>query len=454
VSTLINGILAAEERLACFVAATAKKYPRQITAVIATLLLTAGGGAYAVASLGPDASQLPVRQVFETVTPLPVAAQLSALDGYDFTLYRSEQVRAGDTAESLLARLNVNDPAAAAFVRGNAQARAALLSSPGRGVDAEVSPDGRLRKLSARWIADGSGGGYTRFVVEPLANSFTARSEAERLTNGARLASGEVKTSLAAATSAAGLPGAVANQLAGVFAGDLDLRQLRPGDHFAVVYETFEADGQILRTGRVLAAEFDSGGQTHQALWFQPPGGGAGGYYRPDGDSLLKAYLASPVPSARISSGFAMRFDPVLHTWRLHTGVDYAAPLGTPVQAVGDGTVDLAGQESGYGDMVVISHRNNQQTAYAHLSRIDVKEGQPVSAGQTIGAVGRTGWTTGAHVHFEFRVNGQPVNPVAMAQLGGGQGVAAADRPAFDKLAQATRTELASALTVVQASAQ
>jgi len=451
-STLINGILAAEEAVASRVAYTVKTYPRQITAAIGALLLCAGGGAFAVANLGPDAADLPVRQVFEAVTPLAVASQGSTLDEYRFTLFRSEQTRAGDTAEALLGRLGVSDAAAAAFVRGNAQARAALFNRVGRTISAEVGQDNRLQKLSARWIPDADGG-FRRFVVERAPGGFAARLEADALEPGSRLASGVVKSSLFAATDAARIPDGIASQLADIFSGDVDFRQLRKGDRFAVVYETFEADGQILRTGRVLSAEMESNGKTWQALWFQPPGG-KGGYYRPNGDSLRKAYLSSPVEFTRVSSGFAMRMHPILNSWRQHNGIDFAAPTGTPVRTVGDGKVDFAGQQNGYGNIVIIGHRNGQQTAYAHLSRIDVKEGQQVDQGQTIGAVGSTGWATGPHLHFEFRINGEYHDPSTIAQQNDGSAaLTAALRPAFDKLATATRTELAAAFSVVQANA-
>ncbi|MDQ8002085.1 MAG: M23 family metallopeptidase, partial [Pseudomonadota bacterium] len=226
----------------------------------------------------------------------------------------------------------------------------------------------------------------------------------------------------------------------------------RKGDRFAVVYETFEADGQTMRTGRVLSAEFENNGKTWQAMWYQEPGQ-KGGYYRPNGDSLRKAYLSSPVEFTRVSSGFAMRMHPILNSWRQHNGVDFAAPTGTPVRTVGDGTVDFAGQQNGYGNIVIIGHRNGQQTAYAHLSRIDVKEGQAVSQGQSIGAVGATGWATGPHLHFEFRINGEYHDPTTIAQQDGGQPISTAARPAFEKVAKATRTELAAAFSVVQASA-
>lgn len=448
---MIDKILAAEELLASRVAHTFRSYPKQITAAIAAMLMCAGGGAFAVASLGPDAADLPVRQVLEAVKPLPVATQTDALDAHSFTLFRSETTRASDTAEALLKRLGIADPAAAAFIRGSAAARAALFNRVGRTVAAEVSQENQLQKLTARWIPDVDGG-FKRLVVEKTPAGFVLRSESDTLTPGTRLASGTVRTTLFAATDGARIPDAVASQLADVFEGDVDFRQLRRGDRFAVVYETFEADGQSLRSGRVLSAEFESNGKVHQALWFQEPGK-KGGYYRPNGDSLRHAFLSSPVEFSRISSGFAMRMHPILNSWRQHNGIDFAAPSGTAVRAVGDGTVSFAGQQNGYGNIIIVKHRNNQETVYAHLSRIDVKTGQSVNQSQFIGAVGATGWATGPHLHFEFRVNGEYANPATIAQQDGGTPVAASARPAFDKVALATRTELAAAFSVIQASA-
>ena len=447
---MINGILAAEEKLASCVAKAVRTYPRQITAAIATLLLCAGGGAFAVASL-PDASDLPVKQVLEAVTPHPIADQTEALESFNYTLFRSDQTRASDTAEALLRRLGIADDDAAAFVRGNPAARSALLSRPGRTVTAEASQDSRLERLSARFIPDGDGG-LQRVTVERVGPAFTVKTESESLTTSSRLASGVIRSSFFAATDAANVPDAVASQLADIFSGDVDFRALQKGDRFAVVYESFDAEGQALRTGRVLAAEFESGGKTYQAMWFQEPGH-KGSYYRPSGESLRKAFLSSPVQYTRISSGFAMRMHPIMNDWRQHKGIDFAAASGTAVRSVGDGVVDFAGRQSGYGNIVIVNHRNNQSTAYAHLSRIDVREGQSVSQGQFIGAVGATGWATGPHLHFEFRVNGEFRDPSTIARQDGGTPVSAGARVAFNRVATAMRSELTAASSVLQASA-
>ncbi|MDP9913164.1 murein DD-endopeptidase MepM/ murein hydrolase activator NlpD [Variovorax boronicumulans] len=429
---------------------TFRTYPKQITAAIAAMLLSAG--TLAVASLGPDASDLPIQQVLEATAPVSFADQSASLENFSFTLFRTDVSRSSDTADTLMKRLGISDPAATAFVRGNAEARMALFARVGRTVTAEATQENQLQKLSARWIPDADGG-FKRFVVERTPTGFVARTERDMLTPGTRLASGTIRSSLFAATDDSRIPDAVASQLADIFAGDVDVRSLRKGDRFAVVYETFEADGQALRSGRVLSAEFENNGKVHQAVWFQPPGAGQkGSYYRPNGDSLRKAYLASPVEFSRVSSGFAMRMHPILNSWRQHNGIDYAAPTGTAVRTVGDGTVDFAGTQSGYGNIVIINHRNNQQTAYAHLSRINVKAGESVSQGQTIGAVGSTGWATGPHLHFEYRVGGAYQDPTTIAQEGGAP-ITAALRPAFERIAVGARTELAAAFSVIQASA-
>ena len=149
-----------------------------------------------------------------------------------------------------------------------------------------------------------------------------------------------------------------------------------------------------------------------------------------------------------------MRFHPILQTWRAHLGVDYAATTGTPVRTVGDGTVEFSGVQNGFGNVVMVKHRNGNTTVYAHLSRIAVKLGQNVSQGQNIGAVGATGWATGPHLHFEFRVNGVHHDPLTIARQSETVPVAAAFKPAFDLAATQARAQLAAAATLQTGNAQ
>lgn len=452
---LIPTILNRGQALLVTSANTLAKYPKHLTAVVTATLLAGGGGAWALASLGPDVSELPVQMVLEAVQPQQLLTQPEAdQNTATLNLYRSDITRSTDTTDTLLTRLGVDDPQAAQFLRTNSLARQALLSRSGRRVAIETLGNHQLSKLSVRWSPD-DGLEFQRLVVQRDGKGFTAHQESAPLVVSARLASGTIQSSLFAATDDAGLPDSIATQLAEIFSGDIDFRRaLRKGDRFNLVYEVLEGDGEPLRTGRVLSAEFDNAGKVFQSMWFQPPGTNsagkenAGGYYTLDGQSLRRAFLSSPVAFSRVSSGFAMRFHPVLKQWRKHLGTDFAAPTGTPARTVGDGVVAFAGVQNGYGNVIFIKHRDNTETVYAHLSRIMVKRGENVSQGQTIGLVGSTGWATGPHLHFEVRVNGVQRDPMAMAQKSGTVPVSAAALPAFKLAAKEVRIGLQAAASL------
>lgn len=435
--------LATGERLVSRAAHALEHHPRQVTALVAALLLTAGGGAFAVASLGPDPAALPVREILESVQPLPLQAQSEALDAHHFSLYTAESVRNTDTAESLLGRLGVNDPAAAAFLRQDALARSQVLGAPGRTVTAETTDGSNLLRLKVRWALDNQS--FRRLVVERQPNgSFATVVETAPLVASLRVGSGTIRSSLFQAVDEAGVPDAVTTQLVDIFAGDIDFhRNLRVGDRFAVVYETLEADGEAMRTGRVVSAQFVNAGRTLEALWFQEPGQ-RGGYFDFNGRSLERAFLASPMEVSRVTSGFAMRLHPIHRTWRAHMGVDYGAPTGAPVRSIGDGQVDFAGWQNGYGNVVQVDHGKGDSTLYAHLSRVDVRPGQRVERGQRIGAVGATGWATGPHLHFEFREKGVQKDPLEVARRHmPATELTAQARVQFSRVASSQRTQLA-----------
>jgi murein DD-endopeptidase MepM/ murein hydrolase activator NlpD len=442
---LNNGLITAGERLLSAAVHALEHHPKHVTALLAALMLGGGGGAFAVASLDPEPSTIVVRQVLEVVQPLPVQQQLDALDVHSFNLFRSDVTRASDTVEKLLARLGIDDAQAAAYLRKNSTFRSQLLGRAGRAITAEASDTHALHKLSARWTAQDNGM-FKRLVIERVApDQFASRVETAPLVPATRMASATVRTSMFAAADEARIPDGVVGQLVEIFSGDIDFhRSLRVGDRFNVVYEALEADGEPMRTGRILSAEFVNEGKVHQAMWFQEPGR-KGGYYTLDGKSLDTSYLASPMEFSRVSSGFAMRFHPVLHRWKAHLGVDYAAESGTPVRTVGDGLVEFAGEQNGYGNVVVVKHNNTDETFYAHLSRVEVQPGQNVTQGQHIGAVGATGWATGPHLHFEFRVNGVHRDPVQMAKRSDAVQLSDAARPEFDRVARSMRAQLAAA---------
>jgi murein DD-endopeptidase MepM/ murein hydrolase activator NlpD len=279
-------------------------------------------------------------------------------------------------------------------------------------VQAQTSELGQL--LALRFMA---GEGATVLGFERDGDRFETIEQPAKLTRQTFLKSGEIRFSLFAAADEAELPDPITIQIADIFSGEIDFhRDLRRGDRFAVVYEIFYHDGRALRSGRVLAAEFVNNRKAYTAVWFGDEQG-KGGYYAPDGKNLRKAFLRSPLEFSRVTSGFAMRFHPILREWRAHNGVDYGAPAGTRVKATADGVVELAGTQNGYGRVVVVRHHGGITTLYAHLSGFatGVQKGARVAQGDVIGYVGATGWATGPHLHYEFRVNNQHRNPLAIA---------------------------------------
>jgi len=438
--------------LAGAVADSLHRHPRRVMAGVGTLLLGTGVTAFGIAPLAPDAADLPVTTVQESLTLAPmVPADLLA--GPALTLYRSDTVRSDDTAQSLLQRLGVSDREAQAFLRGDALARQLFSGRGGKLVSVETGTDNQLRQLKARWLPD-DGDRFNRLVIERGDQGLRSRLESAELTATIALASGEIRSSLFAATDAANLPDSVAVQLAEIFSGEIDFRRdLRKGDRFSVVYENLQADGETVRAGRVLSAQFVNDGRAHEVVWFDEPGG-QGAYYGFDGQSTRKYYLGSPLAFTRVSSGYGMRFHPVTGQQKAHLGVDYAAPTGTPVRTVGDGVVTFAGVQRGYGNVIEVQHRNQQTTLYAHLSRIDVRKGQKISQGERIGAVGSTGVSTGPHLHFEFRDKGVHIDPLTIARQSEAIPVNPAQRQRFEAVAQAQRQKLDAAALLQQASAE
>ena len=454
---MISGMTQTAEAAFSSVQQLLARHPKYITAGLAALMLGGAGATFAVASLGPDASLLPVTTVIEAVQPLAIAPQIDTLQSQALNLFRSDTTRSTDTAEALLKRLGVFDTAASAFLRSDSTVQQNLLGRAGRNVTVEATHDNTLQKLTARWSPNDDGM-FKRLTISKTAQGYTSNLETVPLVAASRLAGGIIQSSLFAATDDARIPDAIAVQLAEIFSGDVDFhRDLRKGDRFAVTYETLEGDGEPMRAGRVLNAEFVNAGKTHQAMWFQDPASASsskGAYYTLAGESMRRAFLASPLEFSRISSGFSNRFHPILKKWRAHLGVDYAAPTGTAVRTIGDGTVAFAGVQNGFGNVVMVQHRSNTMTVYAHLSRINVRMGQRVDQGQNVGAVGQTGWATGPHLHFEFRVNGTQMDPLTVARKSESIPVAAASKPAFSRAAALVRTELVAAAQMLPGSDQ
>src|SRR6185436_18262193 len=314
---------------------------------------------------------------------------------------REELYQRGDTLSAFIERLGIEGPHVAKL----AKLRAMQQLRPGTHVRAEVSADGEPISLSFL------GGRDSLIKIVAEANGYyRVTDDRAQLQTQVEMKSGLIRSSLFAATDDANIPDSIAMQLGDVFSGDIDFhRDLRKGDRFAVIYELHSLNGRPVRAGRVLAAEFTNNGRTFRAVQF------GNGYYTPEGNNLRKAFLRSPLEFSRVTSGFGMRRHPIAQAWRQHTGIDYGAPTGTRVRAVGDGVVEYAGPKGGYGNVVILRHNGQYSTLYGHLSRIAVRRGARVGQNDTIGYVGQTGWATGPHLHYEFKIAGQARNPLSIA---------------------------------------
>jgi murein DD-endopeptidase MepM/ murein hydrolase activator NlpD len=447
VKNLVDGITGAvlSERRILAQSTTLARHLMASRAV--AIMVLAGAGIVAAFAFAPD-SMSPGEPSLRIVRELsvPVLAPVAQGVGY----WREERVQRGDTLGSVLARLGINDAPAQNFLRTDAGARPLYQLRPGKAVRVQADDDGRLIALS--YLAQGG----DLLTVKRTADGFSADSAPPGSTVRLELRAGEIRSSLFAASDAVGLPDAITMQLAEVFSGDIDFHHdLRRGDWFAVVYEMRDIDGQPAGAGRIVAAEFVNKGNAYRAFSWQGSDG-APGYYAEDGKNLRKAFMRSPVSFTRITSGFSMaRFHPFLQTWRAHKGVDFAAPTGTPVHAAGDGTVASAGRENGYGNAVVLKHGAAYSTVYAHLSRFasGIKPGMRVAQGDVIGYVGQTGWATGPHLHYEFRVNNEQRNPMTIA-LPAAQPLPAAERAAYLERVELLSAQLALGHGVTIAGAQ
>lgn len=324
------------------------------------------------------------------------------------TFWHQENIRRGDTIAAILNRLDINNQDSMDFLQAARDSRAMRQLKPGQTVYAQTTAEGEL--LTLRYFF----GNEELFLMEKTDDEFRMTEQSIEPDTQIHMKSGMIHSSLFAATDNAGIPNNIAMQLTEIFASEIDFyRDLRRGDRFTVVYETFSNNGKRAKTGRVLAVEFVNKGKSHQAVYFKASNG-ADGYYTPEGESLRKAFLLSPLTFSRISSGFTnARFHPILKAWRAHRGIDYAAPTGTPVKATANGIVAFSGSQKGYGNLIVLKHNGKYETAYGHLSRFasGLNKGKRVNQGDVIGYVGSTGMATGPHLHYELRIDGLQRDP-------------------------------------------
>ena len=396
-------------------------HPRRTRGIAIALLFPAGGvvAAFGFAPLAPDAADLPVQQIEVSLADVPIGDQVQQLDLADTTFRREAIIERSDTIGTLLVRLGVDDRSATDFIRSDPNCKVLGQLRAGKSVFADVDNRGSLVSLRFPFGQSDNGDGASAgtsdsLLIERHQHTYTARVLHEPNQSNIEMRFGEISSSLYGATDSAGVPEQIAGQIAEIFSGEIDFyRDLRRGDRFRVVYENFGHDGASAHPGRVLAVEFVTQGKVHQAVWYQPHGQ-SGAYYGFDGRSMRRAFLRAPLEFTRISSGFGGRVHPILNIWKWHTGIDYAAPIGTPIRATADGLVKFVGQQTGYGNAIELKHQGVYSTLYGHMSAFakGIKAGQTVTQGQVIGFVGMTGWATGPHLHYEFRVDGVAKDPL------------------------------------------
>ncbi|MCL2876599.1 MAG: M23 family metallopeptidase [Betaproteobacteria bacterium] len=323
-----------------------------------------------------------------------------------------DRVGPGDTVQSIFRRLGVSDPDALAFLQKDPEAsRAVQQLRSGYSFTIVVDTSGHL--LSMRLPTTASGNSVE---ISRNANSqpFQVSNTLVALESGTEMRRGIITNSLFAATEASGLPDSITKQLTDLFGTEIDFHtDLRAGDTFGVIYQTAYDRGAPTQAGRILAAEFVNQGVRY-AVFLHTTANGHAEYYKSTGQSLRSAFLRSPLEFSRVTSTFGSRVHPVYGSWHNHSGVDFGAPVGTPVRATSDGEVTFIGRYGGYGKFIVLKHRDNISTAYAHLNAFapGLSVGETVRQGEIIGEVGATGRVTAPHLHYEFRINDVAQNPM------------------------------------------
>jgi len=347
----------------------------------------------------------------ESVTP-PQPEAVPVPSEVETSPWESVTIKSGDTLASIFANKGISSTTTHKIARLNEQTKKLRYIKPGQEIQLLLDENRKLRQM--KYIPD-----ITRTLLIKRLEDQTFSSEIINFQLDAYpvYREGKIETSLFEAAADADIPEDVIMNLAAIFGWDIDFSlDIRDGDRFGIVYEELYKDDVKIRNGRILSAEFINNGKTYRAAYYTDPTGESD-YYAPDGKSMRKAFLRSPVDFRRISSRFSnKRWHPVLSKWRSHKGVDYAAKRGTPVRASGDGKIIFAGRKGGYGRLVVIRHGGRYTTAYGHLNGYarGTRSGKKVKQGQIIWYVGSSGLATGPHLHYEFRVNGVHRNPLTV----------------------------------------
>lgn len=348
----------------------------------------------------PHAAKLPDKDAESTA---PQTAKASV---------RKIQVKQGDTLFSVFTKAGYPSTLAHDILKTTPESKVFTQIKRGQTLEFHANAQGQLHQVRTQTKDHGN------LILErnETGQGYSLKTEHSKPQTGSAYTFGVINSSLVESARSVGLSYALTMDLAKIFGYDIDFAlDLQKGDTFEVIYEEKQVKGKNIGAGHILAARFTNQGKTYTAIRYKAKGGGWE-YYNAQGDSMRKAFIRTPVDVARITSGFsAGRRHPILNKIRAHKGVDYAAPTGTPIRSSGNGKIVMAGRNGGYGNTVIIQHGQRYRTLYAHMQGFarGIREGSNVKQGQIIGYIGTTGLSTGPHLHYEFQVDGQHIDPLS-----------------------------------------
>ncbi|SCB79384.1 MULTISPECIES: M23 family metallopeptidase [Snodgrassella] len=343
------------------------------------------------------------------LAPVSIKAHATNLN-----FWRDEIVQPGDNISMVLSRFNISSEEIQQIIGLKIIKDKVKHLQVNQVFSIRMDNDGHLTNI--QFFNDDDNGEKNLVALKKVGNSWNADVSAVDTETLTTFKAVVVKTSARGALAQASIPVEIRESLREIFKDKIDVNTLQSGDTIRLIYDSLYYRGQELSTGDIRAAEFSHNGKLYQAYYYDTGNDGNGQYYDAHGKPLRKGFSSVPVEGARISSPFGTRFHPILQTLRMHSGIDYAVASGTPIHAPSDGTVESFGIKGGYGNAVVLRHNDSMQTLYGHMSAFaNLSIGQHVRAGEIIGYVGSTGVSTGPHLHYEVRINGQPVNPTSVA---------------------------------------
>ncbi len=393
--------------------------------ILYTGSVVAAGTCYALISNKSDSrheSLTEISVISDTVTPQvnnPVISDLSNDEGMiadaSAETARLDQIthtiKKGENLSTIFSDLNLSKADLHNIIHANDTGKLFASIIPGKDLQATLNAEGQLEQLIYRKNS------IDTLIATRDGERFNVKKISKEINKEIASVQGTIHTSLFEDGKNAGLSDRLIMEMANIFAWDIDFAlNLREGDRFTIVYEKLFVEGKEIDRGDIIAAEFVNKDDAFTAVRFENKHGEVN-YYTPEGNSMRKAFLRTPVDFARISSHFNLkRKHPVLNRIRAHKGVDYAASTGTPVKSTGDGKIIFRGRKGGYGRVVIVQHGQDYTTLYAHLSNYKKgqKVGNRIKQGQVIGYVGKSGLATGPHLHYEFRINGVHRNPLTV----------------------------------------